>query len=143
MIDFKKYEGIKFKVRSFNKDEGLDCLTFILYFLKQEYNYNFDISTVPDYNKYWYMDKGLRGLYLDSVKHYCALKPYKEGVNIKIGQLLFFSYFNDAKAITHAGIYVGNNNFIHCTEEVGVCITKVSNYKKALKWIGDINGKTI
>ena len=142
-MDFNKYIGIKFKVRSFNKDEGLDCLTFILYFLKQEYNYDFDISKVPEYTKYWYLDKSLRSLYYDNIKQYCALKPYKEGVNIKIGQLLLFSYFNEASAITHAGIYIGHDNFIHCTEGVGICVTKVSKFKKVLKWIGDINGKNI
>ena len=143
MIDYKKYIGIKFKVRSFNKEEGLDCLTFILYFLKQEYNYDFDVNLVPDYNTYWYLNKSMRSLYYDNIKRYCDLKPYKEGVNIKIGSLLLFSYFKEPSAITHVGIYIGNNKFIHCTESVGICVTKLSEYKRVLKWIGVVNGKDI
>lgn len=136
MIDFKKYEGIKFKTRSFNKDEGLDCLTFILYFLKTEYNYDFDINNVPEYNSLWLLHKETRSLYYDNIKKYCDLIPFKPGDQIDVGNLLLFSFFNESKSITHVGIYIGNNEFIHCVEDLGVCITKLSNYFRVLKWVG-------
>lgn len=136
MIDTKKYVGIPFKTRSFNKEEGLDCLTFILYFLEQEFNYKFDTANVPEYNDFWYMNKELQGLYVQNLAKYCTLTEYKKNVEIKENNLLLFSYFDDKAAITHVGIYIGDNKFIHSVREVGSCVTNLNTYRKALKWIG-------
>lgn len=136
MIDTKKYIGIPFKTRSFNKEEGLDCLTFILYFLEEEFNYKFDKNNVPIYSDNWYMNKGLQSLYIDNLKKYCDLTEYKDNVKLTENNLLLFSYFGDKKIITHVGIYIGNNKFIHSVKDVGSCVTNLTTYIKALKWIG-------
>lgn len=136
MIDTKKYIGIPFKTRSFDKKEGLDCLTFILYFLEQEFNYKFDITNVPEYDDDWYMNPNLKGLYVKNLEKYCTLTEYDNLSKIKEFDLLLFSYFGDKSAITHVGIYIGNNKFIHSVKGVGSCVTNLDVYKKALKWIG-------
>lgn len=51
-----------------------------------------------------------------------------EKANLKKGDLVFFirSYQTD-KIITHSGIYLGNNEFIHASSSQGVTITSLDN----------------
>ncbi len=47
---------------------------------------------------------------------------------LKKGDLVFFiRTYNTDHFITHSGIYVGDNNFIHASSESGVTITSLSN----------------
>ncbi|SMO66900.1 NlpC/P60 family protein [Saccharicrinis carchari] len=47
---------------------------------------------------------------------------------LKRGDLVFFvRSYKTSKYITHAGIYIGNNKFIHASSSQGVSITSLSN----------------
>ncbi len=138
-VDLSKYMGIPFKTRSFNKEEGLDCLTFILYFLEQEFGYKFDTNNVPEYGTYWYMNYKIRDIYIQNLRDYCTLREYDKKTRILPFELLLFSYFNEKEAITHVGIYVGDNKFIHCVQDAGVCVANLKSFERALKWVGRVN----
>lgn len=48
--------------------------------------------------------------------------------NLKIGDLVFFTRsYKTNHFITHSGIYIGNNQFIHTSSKVGVTITSLSD----------------
>jgi cell wall-associated NlpC family hydrolase len=47
---------------------------------------------------------------------------------LKKGDLVFFiKTYNTSKFITHSGIYLGNNEFIHASSSQGVTITSLNN----------------
>lgn len=51
----------------------------------------------------------------------------KETSELELGDLVFFSNTNSTKAITHVGIYCGDNSMIHASSSKGVIITPLSN----------------
>ncbi len=48
--------------------------------------------------------------------------------DLKKGDLVFFTKsYNSADFITHVGIYLGNNSFIHASSSKGVIVTEIQN----------------
>ena len=87
------------------------------------------------------------------VKQSCGITiprtAYEQGYNeeyekienikdLKIGDLLYFNTIkNDKDLSDHAGIYIGNNEFIHCSSAIGkVVISKIENnyYSRRFSW---------
>lgn len=54
--------------------------------------------------------------------------------NLKPGDLVFFDV--EGNGISHVGIYVGNNQFIHCSTSKGVVITSLSSTYWAPRYYG-------
>lgn len=55
--------------------------------------------------------------------------------NLKAGDLVFFN--TSGKGVSHAGIYIGNNNFIHASSSKGVMISSINDpYYWGSKYIG-------
>lgn len=132
---YSKYVGIPFKTRSFDKNEGLDCLTFIITFLREVLNKEVTID-IPMYGDNWYNDEELAKIYTEGIYKYCNIDVYSKHSILRVHDLLFFSYFDDVNRITHAGIYIGQNRMIHCTEKHGVIITKLSFMNKPILLYG-------
>ena len=121
-----------YKIGSLDPKEGLDCLTFIIHFYTHILGMNLNID-IPRYSTDWYKDKPAT-YYLNAVK-YCDLKKYK-GQYIEPYSILCFSI--EGRPISHMGIYFGNNQVIHCVEDKGVTIHKLSLCRKQLSYIAVI-----
>ncbi|MBX0316847.1 C40 family peptidase [Planococcus glaciei] len=67
-------------------------------------------------------------------------EQYKEGTavsksNLKAGDLVFFN--TTGSGVSHAGIYIGNNNFIHTSSSKGVMISSINDpYYWGSKYVG-------
>lgn len=46
---------------------------------------------------------------------------------LKPGDLVFFCTGKDKHRVSHVGIYVGNNNMIHASSKVGICIAPIDS----------------
>lgn len=55
--------------------------------------------------------------------------------NLKAGDLVFFNTFG--KGVSHAGIYIGDGNFVHSSSSKGVSVSKLNDpYYWGPKYIG-------
>ncbi|WP_049683286.1 LysM peptidoglycan-binding domain-containing protein [Peribacillus loiseleuriae] len=83
---------------------GFDCSGFIYYVLKKA---GYQVSRVSS------------STYFDMGKNVKAPQP---------GDLIFFDTTTNSKAIvSHMGIYLGNNEFIHASSSQGVTVTSINN----------------
>ncbi|ATP39048.1 peptidase [Solibacillus sp. R5-41] len=67
-----------------------------------------------------------------------AAEQYKQGTavskaNLKTGDLVFF---NTTGSVSHVGIYLGNNEFIHAGTSTGVTVAKLNSSYWAKRYIG-------
>ncbi len=69
-----------------------------------------------------------------SEKQYDACK-HINGKNLKEGELVFFR-INKEKTVSHVGIYLANNKFIHATTKRGVMIDDLSEPYYAKTYVG-------
>ena len=107
----KKYIGTKYRYGG-TTPKGFDCSGFIGFTYKKATG-----KTLPR----------------------TAAQMYKTGksiskANLKKGDLVFFSTVK--KGASHAGIYIGNNQFIHASSSKGVTITALSNSYWKSRYIG-------
>jgi lipoprotein Spr len=69
-----------------------------------------------------YRDYNGSRLPANTTKLFKSLKAV-EYKNIKYGDLVFFSF--DGSMVSHVGIYVGNDKFVHASESNGVVISNI------------------
>ena len=134
---YEEFLNIKYKNRGMCVDEGLDCLTFILYFYKTHLKRDI-IVNIPEYQQTWYKNKDTYDLYSKNIDKYINVKRFKDVKYIELYDILFFSVYEDVNIITHAGIYIGNNKIIHCIENKGVVISDLTIMKNKLILYGNV-----
>jgi hypothetical protein len=76
-------------------------------------------------------------LYFIHVLNYCRLTKFNKNIKLEINDLVFFNHYEDSK-ITHAGVYIGDNRFIHCVYPRGVRVHKLSLFKDSISFIGKV-----
>lgn len=107
--------GVKYKFGGKSKD-GIDCsgLTAIIY--KEVFNKELSGSAAAIYN--------------------LAIKVKKD--SLQEGDLVFFC--TNSKSISHMGIYLQNNKFVHASSKAGVMISDLNEdyFKKCFKGSGRI-----
>lgn len=119
----EKYLGIPFKHRGRNPEEGLDCWGFIICVFK---DLGFDLLDLENYDFKWSL----------SGKNYFIENYWKNWKRVKNPVVYDGLLFHNGKGVAnHAGIYIGNDNFIHCCK-AGVVIGKVTAPKWKNKLVG-------
>jgi NlpC/P60 family/SbsC C-terminal domain len=106
----KKYLGVPYHYGG-TSPSGFDCSGFINYVLK-EYGYSIPRTTADMYAS---QD-------LSSVK------------DLKVGDILFFTTYKPGAS--HAGLYIGNNEFIHASTSKGVTVSKLEESYWDKRYLG-------
>ena len=99
--------------------DSFDCSGFVYYCVKQAYDIIIPRTAYEQgYNN-----------------NYEKIEDIK---NLKKGDLLYFNTIRSDKDLSdHTGIYIGNNEFIHCSSAIGkVVISKIENnyYSRRFSW---------
>ena len=70
---------------------------------------------------------------------YCKKISRKD---VKPGDLVFFATGSDPDVVSHVGIMLDDDNFIHASASKGVCISRLSNpyYTRTLRRFGRVPG---
>ena len=91
--------------------KGIDCSAFVSYFMSAVYG-----LSVPRNSK----------------DQYDAVKKIKK-IQLLEGDLVFF---NTRGGISHVGVYVGNNKFVHASTSSGVTISDLDDDYFARRYVG-------
>ncbi|KSU84181.1 Cell wall-associated hydrolase, NlpC family [Fictibacillus enclensis] len=105
----KKYKGVPYRWGG-TTPKGFDCSGYI--------NYVFEKAKRVD------LPRTVSGIYLKGTR---VSKP-------KAGDVVFFHTYKSGAS--HAGIYIGNNEFIHSSSSKGVSIASMKNPYWAPKYLG-------
>ena len=101
--EVKKWIGTKYEYGGHSK-KGTDCSGFVMEVFLEVY----DIK-LPRTSK----------------DQHAFCKRIKKS-NLKIGDLVFFATTKNKKQVSHVGIYIGNDEFIHASSSKGVVISRLS-----------------
>ena len=110
-----------------NDENGLDCFTMLIFVLeKLTGTLMVDYNELPEYDKNYRVTNP--SAFLDEIKKHCEVfeKSFSECSQIlQINDILLFDLAG-LGIVDHGGIYLGNNKFLHCEQERGVCLHKLS-----------------
>ncbi|MTI69337.1 MAG: NlpC/P60 family protein [Firmicutes bacterium] len=119
----KKFEKAKFVHNGRSLEEGIDCLGFLILFYK-EFGINIPSNDGKPIDKYWFKE--------DPERYIRAIKSLGEKeVSFDELQPLDMAYFVVTKnIITHTGIMIDNQRFVHMSPKRGLLISKLKRHWK-------------
>ena len=108
------YLGTKYTWGGTSPESGFDCSGFVTYVLR---NFNINVT------------RSASGQHRDNGVHI-------EKTDLAPGDLVFFSS-NGGSSVTHVGIYIGANEFIHASQSsIGVVISRLDSAYYTRAWHG-------
>ena len=116
-MNYDKYIGLRY-LDNGRTESGVDCWGLARLFYKQEYNID-----LPSYSEEY--SGGTDARILQVVELY--RDNWEESTTPDVGDLCLFNMLGEPM---HVGVYVGNNNFLHCRSGSDSVIESLSN----LKW---------
>jgi len=117
--------GIPFK-KGGNSPDGFDCWGLTSFVFKL---YGVD---VPSYNHE--LEDPFNAERLGNIFNFYCSRDWKKIDKPVVPCLVLFK--NHPKFVNHAGVYIGNNKFIHCLEKTGVVISDLNHKYWKKKLIG-------
>lgn len=116
----KSWIGTKYKYGGHSR-EGTDCSGFVLQVYKAVYDLKLPRSSKEQYT-------------------FCE-KISKN--KMRVGDLVFFATGKSKDVVSHVGIYIGNNEFIHASSSKGVVISNLDQnyYVRTFVSAGKVEGK--
>ena len=116
----KSWIGTKYKYGGHSR-EGTDCSGFVLQVYKAVYNFKLPRSSKDQYA-------------------FCK-KINKD--KMKVGDLVFFATGKSDNVVSHVGIYIGKDEFIHASSSRGVVISNLNQnyYTRTFVSAGKVEGK--
>jgi len=118
--------GVSFKDGGRSVEEGLDCLGLLILIYKRMgisvYDFKISCSDYKNIGEEYERQK--------SKSHWKKVEKPEAGCVLAMTRSMRFP-----KSITHFGIYIGNDKFIHCIKDSGVIISRISDpkYKNTIK----------
>lgn len=107
----KKYIGVRYVYGGNTPSSGFDCTGYINYV----------------YNKFGYsLPRTSANIYASK-----SLSPVKE---LKVGDLVFFETYKPGAS--HAGIYIGSNQFVHASSSKGVTVSNMGESYWNTRYLG-------
>lgn len=115
----KSWLGTPYKYGGHSK-EGTDCSGFVMKVYLAVYNKKLPRSSKD--------------------QHAFCKKISKD--KMKVGDLVFFATGNDKNVVSHVGIYIGNDEFIHASSNKGVVVSSLSQsyYVRTFVSAGRVEG---
>jgi cell wall-associated NlpC family hydrolase len=124
----RQFLKIPYVLGSLDPKVGLDCATFVLHFFEQldgtPLNIMYEDSVFDEYSKN-------SKIYEKYIYKYLSLKKYP----CAFDELDILVFNERERHSQHVGIYLGQNQFIHCNE-YGVNIYKLSLCTKNIIYVG-------
>lgn len=116
-----KFRRTKFVHNGRSIEEGVDCLGFLILFYK-EFGVELPSNDGKIVEKEWYLEDPNR--YIRAIKNlgYESVN----GENLKPLDLIYFVVNHDV--ITHTGIMLDNNRFVHMTPKKGLRVSKLERH---------------
>jgi cell wall-associated NlpC family hydrolase len=112
--------GVKYKPHGRTVEEGFDCYGVLIEYFKRKNIYLPDVfyeNTEPHSNKIIMeiLEKGLPVKKIDKPEKDCVIEFFITGIP------------------SHAGVYLGEGEFLHATKEFGVTVQQLAGYRKRVK----------
>ena len=116
-ISIRDLIGCKFKVHGRNKEEGFDCYGLVIEIMKRQG------ITIPDpiYTDIQKTEETYNQL-MKKIKYEKLVKPVE-----------YCIVLIDLKNARHIGVYLGNGDFIHATENCGVIIEPIKRWNSKIE----------
>ena len=121
MVNMRDLIGTPFKAHGRSKTEGFDCYGLLIEVMKR------NGITLPDL---FY-----ENLNAVSEADFKRIFPFVKIEKIEYLCIIVFKLYRR----THVGVYIGEDNFIHATEDCGVVVDKLHRWEKLITGYYKVN----
>lgn len=117
---FVELIGVPFANKGRDKKTGLDCYGLVKEVYKE---YGKQIPEYDDqYKSYTDMEK-----ISELITNYTQQYPWREIKEPKAPCLIAMRFGSPEGVVNHTAVYIGEGQFIHARERIGVCIDRIDN----------------